>query len=373
MEYLQNHDITMMLVSHDRFFLGEVCTDTVVMEHQRLTYFPGNYWDYEQNQKEKLAMEQHILEASEKQRQKALEFVQKQQSQASKKSADPNKQRQAKMIKDKKMERIGNYRSDGKRYKNFSLKKLDESYLRTSEKVVVERDERVVQMKFPNPIWPSSVTSNEDNIITLDDVSFAYGPGDNKNDDKAPPSQLLNHLTLNVCRGSKIALVGRNGCGKSTLMKLLSGELGIGVDGSVTTGGGTVWTCPTIRIGYLSQYSVEELERYGEMTVVDFGEQHLSKGRASSRIISDGSGSKNVRQYLGAFGLGASNYAHRQIKTLSGGERMRLCFAKVRRNVVRNAVVRYTAMVVSLIHPFKFLSFFSFLSFLEQTHTHTFL
>lgn len=62
----------------------------IVMKHERLTYFPGNYWKFKQQQEEYATMQVRKLDASEKQRQKALEFVQKQQLAATK-STDPNK------------------------------------------------------------------------------------------------------------------------------------------------------------------------------------------------------------------------------------------------------------------------------------------
>lgn len=99
---------TLMVVSHDRTFLDAICTDIVVMEHQRLTYHVGSYSEYQRQMQEKISREAQILDASERQRTKAMEFVQKQQG--NKKSTDPNKQRQAKMIKEKKLDRIGNYR-----------------------------------------------------------------------------------------------------------------------------------------------------------------------------------------------------------------------------------------------------------------------
>jgi ATPase subunit of ABC transporter with duplicated ATPase domains len=76
----------------------------------------------------------------------------------------------------------------------------------------------------------------------------------------------------------------------------------------------------------VSQCSVEELGDYSEMTVVEYAEQVVSSGKASTRIIKSASG--NARQYLGSFGLGGT-HAHRAIRSLSGGERMRLCFATV--------------------------------------------
>jgi ATP-binding cassette, subfamily F, member 3 len=99
-----------VVVSHDRAFLDAICTDIMVIEHGKLKTFPGSWSDYELTMEEKLAHKKQILDASERQKAKAQQFIQKQQAMANKKSADPNKQRQAKMMKDKKLDRIGNYR-----------------------------------------------------------------------------------------------------------------------------------------------------------------------------------------------------------------------------------------------------------------------
>lgn len=99
---------------------------------------------------------------------------------------------------------------DGKKYKNFSLAKLDEKVVRLAEKVVIEAEESVVRMKVPNPTWAPGVAPGSP-LIQAEGFSFGYRkPGSDKNDDKF----LLNDLTLNINRGSKIALVGRNGSGK---------------------------------------------------------------------------------------------------------------------------------------------------------------
>mmetsp|Transcript_21119 Transcript_21119/g.39446 ORF Transcript_21119/g.39446 Transcript_21119/m.39446 type:complete len:197 (+) Transcript_21119:2-592(+) len=76
----------------------------------------------------------------------------------------------------------------------------------------------------------------------------------------------------------------------------------------------------------MTRYSVEELNEFNDLTVVEYAEEKLREGKATSEVISAASG--NVRQYLGAFGLGGK-HAHRKISKLSGGERMRLCFATV--------------------------------------------
>lgn len=311
--YVQNSSHTIILVSHDRAFL-DICTDIITFDHKRLKYYPGNYSDYTRSQQEKTARQAQILDASERQKSKAMEFVRKQEAAANKKNADPNKQRQAKMIKDKKLDRIGNFREDGKKYKNFSLSELSESAVRLAEKVVIEVDEPVIRMQFPDPTWSYGATPGS-SLIRLENLRFGYVS-------KAAP--LLTGLTLNIERGSKISVVGRNGAGKSTLLKLLTGE--IDPMASTYSFKGEIWRHPTLRIGHVTQYSVENLQQFADMTTVEYAENFLDTGKASSKIIKNASG--NVRQYLGRFGLGGT-HSHRVIRSLSGGERMRLCFATV--------------------------------------------
>lgn len=103
--------LTLMVVSHDRTFLDAICTDIVVMEHKRLSYHVGSYSEYRRQMDEKAARDGQILDAAERQRSKAMAFIQKhQQNQHGTSKVDPNKQRQAKMIKTKKLDRIGNFR-----------------------------------------------------------------------------------------------------------------------------------------------------------------------------------------------------------------------------------------------------------------------
>ncbi|KAL3775725.1 hypothetical protein ACHAW5_002937 [Stephanodiscus triporus] len=311
--------LTIICVSHDRSFLDNVCTDVIVMEHKRLTYHVGNYSDYQRKIQEKRARECQILDASERQREKALVFVKK-QLQQSKKSSDPNKQRQAKMIKEKKLDRIGNYREDGKRYKLNSLKKLDEEFVRLPQKVYVEIDEPVVKLRLPSPVWPPSIMQGSP-IIQMKDVNFSYEFA--KKTCKNDSSYLLRNVTLDVTQNTKAAIVGVNGCGKTTLCQLLTGDID---DARVQ---GTVWRHPNLRIGHITQYSVEEMNKFSHLTLLQYAEEKLLVGDASKCVIAKASG--NVRQYLGAFGLGGS-HATRLISALSGGERMRLCFATVLSN-----------------------------------------
>lgn len=197
---------------------------------------------------------------------------------------------------------------------------MDMDYLRVAEKVVIEADEPSIRLKFPDPTWPPGVAEGSP-LIQMESFSFGYKTENQKDD-----NYLLRDLTLNVNRGSKIAVVGNNGSGKSTLLKLLTGDIQIPKKEKYSHKGNLSWKHSNLRIGHMTQYSVEELNEFTDMTVVEYAEEKLSKGKASSGVIKEASG--NVRQYLGAFGLGGI-HAHRKIEKLSGGERMRLCFATV--------------------------------------------
>lgn len=109
-------------------------------------------------------------------------------------------------------------------------------------------------------------------------------------------------------------------------MKLLTGDIRVPSKEKYIQRGSLTCRHATIRSGHMTQYSVEELNEYADLTVVEYAEEKFRQGKASNEVISGASG--NVRQYLGAFGLGGI-HAHRPIAKLSGGERMRLCFATV--------------------------------------------
>mmetsp|Transcript_19129 Transcript_19129/g.32594 ORF Transcript_19129/g.32594 Transcript_19129/m.32594 type:complete len:777 (-) Transcript_19129:37-2367(-) len=268
--YLTTKPLTIICVSHDRSFLDAVSTDIIVLEHKRLTYHAGNYTEYRK-----------------------------------------------KMIKEKKLDRIGNYREDGKRFKQFSLKKLSEDHVRLAQKVVIEVDDPAVKLRLPDPSWPPCINDGTP-LIQMEDVNFSY------NTSTAEPDAVLvlKQLTLNITKKTKAAIVVKNGCGKSSLLKLLVGEV------CLAKRQGIISTHPNIRVGFVSQYSVEELNQYAHMTVVEYAKEFLSSGDVCSSIISKASASGNIRQYLGMFGLGG-DHAYRSIRALSGGERMRLCFATV--------------------------------------------
>jgi ATPase subunit of ABC transporter with duplicated ATPase domains len=181
-----------------------------------------------------------------------------------------------------------------------------------ADRTLIEADEPVIKMHFPNPTWPPGIGEGG-SIIRMEDLTFGFQEN----------SPLLDIVTLSLNRGSKVALVGKNGSGKTTLLSLIGGNLTQKKESHLLI---DLWSHPNIKIGHVTQYSVEELERYADQAVVEYAERELLSGKASASIVAKASG--NIRQYLGAFGLGGK-HAHREIGKLSGGERMRLCFATV--------------------------------------------
>jgi ATP-binding cassette subfamily F protein 3 len=123
--------------------------------------------------------------------------------------------------------------------------------------------------------------------------------------------KLLDGLTLQVSSTSRIAVVGANGCGKTTLLSLLHG------DRPPTSG--TVWRHNNLRVAYVTQHSLDALLDHVAVSPVDY---------LCQRFGADGLNPMKARALLGAFALGGA-VATRKIGTLSGGQKSRLVFATI--------------------------------------------
>lgn len=149
-------------------------------------------------------------------------------------------------------------------------------------------------LKFPDP------GSFDKDIIRLEQVKFGY----------TEESILLEDVDLTVSMKSRIALLGRNGCGKSTLIKLTVGGL--------QPLAGAVKIDPRAKIEYLAQHQLEQLDPDGTplQTMVD----RYPKDRSNTHI-------GELRRYLANFGLGGEVLPNQKIHTMSGGQKCRLCLA----------------------------------------------
>ena len=165
------------------------------------------------------------------------------------------------------------------------IKKLDKI-----ERIEVDEDDNsVMTLKFPTSITPGKI------VVEVTQISKAYGD-----------LKVLQDIDLMVDRGSKIAFVGQNGQGKSTLAKILVGDLD--AKGEVKLG-------HNVQIGYFAQNQAEYLD--GNKTVLD---TMIDAANETNR--------SKVRDILGSF-LFRGDAAEKYVRVLSGGERNRLALAKL--------------------------------------------
>ena len=253
-QYLRKYPHTLLLISHDRSLLNAVPEITVHLNHGRLTSYRGGYDEFLRVRAEQQERQLSLQQSTQAKRAHLQAFVDRFGAKAS-------KARQAQSRR-KALERL--------------------------PPVLIEQDVQPITMEFPDPGPISSP------LIALEDVSVGYG---------GPP--ILHQLTLRVNTHDRIALLGANGNGKSTLVKLLAGRL--------TPASGQEERAAKLRIGYFAQHQQEELRT--DWTALE---------QASSVMPSKSV--EKVRAYLGRFGF-AQDRSLTLIGQLSGGEKARLLLA----------------------------------------------
>ena len=166
----KQHCPTVLVVSHDRAFVSAIATDIILMANSSLNYFDGGLDAYEQREAEKATAHEHRLDARVRQETAARESAAKTKAKAQK-SGNDNAMRAAKQ-RIAKVERIGLYRDDGKRFKTNSLAKLDEKYVLLPSRVEGKAAMKNDVFKFPVPV----VSSSQDRaIVSLDEVTLVRG------------------------------------------------------------------------------------------------------------------------------------------------------------------------------------------------------
>ncbi len=257
--YLIGYPHTLMIISHDRELLNKCIDHVIHVDKQKLTMYGGNYDAFESERALRSGLQQKMFEKQQAERAHMQKFIDRFKAKASKAA-----QAQSRV---KAMERMD-----------------------LVEAVIADR---AVKFIFPNPDpIPSPMIS-----ITHADVGYT------------PGQPILRNLMENVDFDDRIALLGANGNGKSTMMKLIAGKLDVMR--------GEMFRSTKLRIGYFSQHQTEELDvdstPYLEML----------------KLMSDRD--KNVKESyvrakLGAFGF-SHDLANNKISSLSGGEKARLLFA----------------------------------------------
>ncbi|XP_071802086.1 ATP-binding cassette sub-family F member 1-like [Asterias amurensis] len=263
--YLQGWKKTLLVVSHDQQFLDDVCTDVIHLDMQKLQYYKGNYNAFKKMFKQK---RKEQLKEYEKQEKKIKDL--KSRGKSTKVAEKETKTQQGK-----------------KQQKNRKKGDPTEDELEAVELLQKPR-EYVVKFTFPQP------PKLNPPILGLYSVDFGY-PGQ---------ELLFEKLDFGIDMESRIAIVGPNGVGKSTLLNLLKGNIVPEI--------GEMRKNHRLRIGFYSQHSADQLDL--DETAVEYLQRCYNLGY------------QEARKTLGQFGL--ISHAHTiKIKDLSGGQKSRVAFA----------------------------------------------
>ncbi|BEJ13020.1 hypothetical protein CspHIS471_0301940 [Cutaneotrichosporon sp. HIS471] len=300
-EYLTTlEDITIVCVSHDRDFLNGVSQEIIRLKDKQLTYHPGNYDAYEQAEDELRKKRERQHAALERRREHVQKSIDRFKKHANKSGDDKVLGQMA--SRQKKLERMAgtDKTEDGKRFKVSYWAGYHDTMRPEIELIKAEKD---VDLSIPNP----EKIRGTGPLVALHSVSFSY-PGKKR--------RVLKSISLTIMPGDHIALVGLNGCGKSTLVQLLCGVL--------TPTHGRAEISPRLRIGHYTQHFVDELSSVAESGLA------LLQARAYM-AFNAGTGAEppkegDLRRWLGSFEI-SGQLALRPANTLSGGQRARLAMA----------------------------------------------
>jgi ATP-binding cassette subfamily F protein 3 len=254
--YLQSYEGALLVVSHDRYFLDRVVTSIAEVSGQQINFYQGNYSFYLEEKTMRSEIQKGAYENQQAKIRQTERFIERFKAKASK----------ARQVQS--------------RVK--ALEKLD-----LIEDVVDETAR--INFKFNFKTQPGR------HIIQLQHVSKAYGE-----------NTILHDTTARVERGDKIALIGANGKGKSTLLRIIAGTEQ--VKGEVVFG-------HNVRQSFYAQHQLESLDVQSDML-----EELRSMGTEKTEM--------ELRGILGCF-LFSNDDVFKKIKVLSGGEKSRVALAKV--------------------------------------------
>lgn len=296
---------TVVLVSHDRDFINAVCQELIILRDHELTYFRGDLNVYEATIRDKKLYLGRMKDAQDKQKAHMQQTIQQNIKQG-KAAGDENKLRQAKSRQKKLDNRMGMQKSaTGGRFK--LNRDLEGYHLTARAEIDIPVDEKGVNITLPDPPdlrFPGS-------LISLEKVSFKYPPAKKG----VPQPVILQDIDLTVHMGDRIGLVGLNGCGKSTLMKLITDTT------KPTTG--TATRHPRLRMGYYSQHTVEDLQILGH------AEPELTALSLLTRDVQGELSEGELRGLLGSLGLPGRTASDVPLTKLSGGQVVRLALARL--------------------------------------------
>ncbi len=302
-EYLRNYNGAVLLISHDRAFLDNVTTRTVELSLGKVTDYKVSYSKYVVLRAERRAQQMAAYENQQRMIEKTEEFIEKFRYK-------PTKSNQV-QSRIKQLER---------------LERLE----------VEEEDLATLNIKFPPAPRSGQI------VAEITEAGMSFGA-----------KHVFSGANFTIGKGDRIALVGRNGEGKTTLARMLIGQLAP-TEGSIRIGA-------NVNIGYYAQNQDDLMD--GEFTVYDTLDR-VAVGDIRTRL----------RDILGAF-LFRGEDIDKKVKVLSGGERARLAMARMMleprnllvldeptnhmdmrsKDILKNAILKYDGTVVVVSHDREFL------------------
>ncbi len=253
--YLASWPGTLVVISHERDLLNKVADEIIHLENGKLNRYAGNYDRFERTRRERLEAQMKTQARQSVERRRIQAFVDRFRAKATK-----ARQAQSRIKMLERMEPIAS---------------------------VIEEKTPVFAFPEPAPLPPP--------LVGMDGLSVGY----------EADRPVLNNLRLRIDQDDRIALIGANGNGKTTLARLLAGRLA-----PMT---GKMATPSKMKVGYFAQHQTEELDLDAT--------PYLHMARALPDLLEP-----KVRAHLGAFGF-SQDKADTKVENLSGGEKARLLFA----------------------------------------------
>ena len=305
-DYLKAYKGSVLVISHDRYFLDKICNKTVEIANKTCYTANGNYSTY-------LKLKQERLETERKHYENQLEEI-------------------------KRIEGIIEQQRSFARERNFITAESKRKMLerKKAELVVPEPDPAKMRMKFT----PECETGND--VLLIKGLSKSFGE-----------KQLFSNGEMEVFKGDRAFILGANGCGKTTLLRILTKQQ------SADEGRFSFGSC--VKIGYFDQ-SLESL-RGGKTVLDEIWDEH--------RLMTE----TQVRKYLSLF-LFTGDSVFKNVVSLSGGEKAKLCLLKlmlsganvllldeptnhldiVSREVLENALADFEGTIIAVSHDRYFIN-----------------
>lgn len=256
--YLKNYNKAVVIVSHDRMFLDRIIDVTYEIEYHRIKRYPGNYTTFMKLKEEAALKQEKDYEEQQKEIKRLTEWIEKWKNTPTKVASVHSKEKQLEHM------------------------------------VLIEKPRRFDTKAFRGQFLPR--TSSYTDVLTLKALEIGY-------------DHVLSKVSFTLKKGERVAIIGENGKGKSTLLKTLMGQIPP-LGGSYTVGTG-------VEVGYFDQQAAVAESMYPDKTVLnDFWDMYPTLKEVE------------VRNALGSF-LFTGEEVFKTLGQLSGGEKVRLALCKM--------------------------------------------